>query len=81
MNWLRSTLARRATIVLGVALYLYVLAGSVLSLMEHTPGVRMSTSMRVHGATSDFGLVATLVVAAPVVLFVAFKNWNRRPPA
>lgn len=69
---------RRVLVVLGVALYGLLLAVVLFGVVQGDQGVAASGG-RIRGATSNIGMLATLVIAAPAVIWWAIADWKKRP--
>lgn len=66
----------RLAVVLGIALFVMLGLMAVLSLIGDRTQVHANLGPRFPGFWSDWGLVISLVIAAPFVAIAAWKNWN-----
>ena len=73
----RGPTRRKIEVILGLALYLGLVLMFSLSVLASDTHVSFSQG-RVRGALSDIGTLATLLIAAPVVFYAAFRHWPRK---
>lgn len=64
------------SVALGVAAYAGLLVLMGMSMWRDGPGIGFSAG-RIRGAFSDIGMLATLVIAGPAVIWAAVVNWRR----